>query len=378
VLDIDAPPRARDLVVDLNGAFVMPGLVNAHDHLELNHYGRLKGQGVYTNASSWIDDMRPALREDASIRRNMAHPLSARLFIGGLKNLLAGVTTVAHHNPWYREIRTSVPVRVVRRYGWAHSFLLETQPVGARGEPGGRIAERCRSTPDDIPFMVHIGEGVDDAAEEEFRRLDRLECVRANTLLVHGTALTRADWRRLIDRGGNLVWCPASNRFLFGRTVPVRGLLDAAAGSRTNVCLGSDSRLTGCRDLLDELKEARTAADVEAPELLRSVTTGPARALKLDHGGELRVGAPADLLVLPALSREPADALVSASRRDVQLVTIDGRPLVGAAALHRVFEARRVRTGTIAVDGREHLADAALARAIARCPIPEPGVACLS
>ncbi len=31
--------------------------------------------------------------------RNQAYPLAARLFIGGLKNLLAGVTTVAHHNP---------------------------------------------------------------------------------------------------------------------------------------------------------------------------------------------------------------------------------------------------------------------------------------
>ena len=80
VLDVDAPPRASDLVVDLNGAFVMPGLVNAHDHLELNHYGRLKLRERYENASAWIDDLRPALRSDPAIRENAARPLGALLF----------------------------------------------------------------------------------------------------------------------------------------------------------------------------------------------------------------------------------------------------------------------------------------------------------
>ena len=79
VLDVDAPPRASDLVVDLNGAFVMPGLVNAHDHLELNHYGRLKLRDRYENASTWIDDLRPALQTDPAIRENAAWPLGAHL-----------------------------------------------------------------------------------------------------------------------------------------------------------------------------------------------------------------------------------------------------------------------------------------------------------
>src|SRR5687767_15475851 len=87
-------PSVRDVVVDLGGAFVLPGLINAHDHLELNHYGALKPRERYENAAAWIDDMRPRLTRDASVRRNSAHPLAARVFIGGLKNLLAGVTTV--------------------------------------------------------------------------------------------------------------------------------------------------------------------------------------------------------------------------------------------------------------------------------------------
>src|SRR5207237_10820947 len=51
ILAIGEPPRIGDTVVDLDGAFVLPGLVNAHDHLELNHYGRLKFRETHENAS---------------------------------------------------------------------------------------------------------------------------------------------------------------------------------------------------------------------------------------------------------------------------------------------------------------------------------------
>ena len=34
---IGEPPRRGDTVVDVEGAFILPGLINAHDHLELNH-----------------------------------------------------------------------------------------------------------------------------------------------------------------------------------------------------------------------------------------------------------------------------------------------------------------------------------------------------
>ena len=94
VLSIGESPRRGDTVVDVGGAFVVPGLINAHEHLELNHYGPLKRRDRYDNATAWIDDLRPALRDDPSIRAGRRHPLAARLFIGALKNLLAGVTTV--------------------------------------------------------------------------------------------------------------------------------------------------------------------------------------------------------------------------------------------------------------------------------------------
>ncbi len=95
ILSLDAQARPGDLVLDLEGAVVFPGLINAHDHLEVNHYGRVKCRSVYENASQWVEDMRPRLRNDPALRAGQSHPLSDRLFLGGLKNLLAGVTTVA-------------------------------------------------------------------------------------------------------------------------------------------------------------------------------------------------------------------------------------------------------------------------------------------
>jgi cytosine/adenosine deaminase-related metal-dependent hydrolase len=376
VLDIDTPPRANDLVVDLDGAFVLPGLINAHDHLELNHYGRLKRKDRYENAKDWIDDLRPAIKSDPAILENKAHPLAARLFIGGLKNLLAGVTTVAHHNPRYREIGARFPVRVVKRYGWAHSLSFENHPVGANGEPGGEVLARCSATPTDVPFMIHVGEGVDAAAAAELSQLEELGCIRRNTVLVHGVALTPSDWYRVVHRGASLVWCPASNAFLFRRTAPIRLFLDACERSSAHICLGSDSRVTGARDLLDEIRAAAAVMPIAARELFRMVTTAPAHILHLHDAGRIAIGCPADLIVIPSQRSDAAEALLAASRRDLTLVMIDGRPLIGSPAFETVFGARRSKTHPIAIDGAERVAESTLARAIARCPISEPGLEC--
>jgi cytosine/adenosine deaminase-related metal-dependent hydrolase len=378
ILAVDAAPRTGDVVVDLDGAFVLPGLINAHDHLELNHYGPLKRKDRYENASGWIEDLRPALSGDPVIRSNMSYPLAARLFIGGLKNVLAGVTTVAHHNPRYRDIGWSFPVRVVKKYGWAHSFQLERQRVGARGEPGGVVRERCLATPADAPFIVHLGEGLDACAAAELRRLEEIGCLRANTVIVHGVAIEPSGWSRVLARGASLVWCPASNAFLFGRTAPIRRFLDESLESPLHVCLGSDSRLTGSRDLLDELRAGRRLTAIAPRELLRAVTTAPASVLKLDEAGRIEVGVPADLMVVPPLEDDAAEALLETSRRDVSLVTISGRPVIASPALRPVFAARRAAARPVVVDGVERLAESRLARAIARCPIKEPGIECRS
>ena len=374
VLSLGERPRQGDTVVDLGGGFVLPGLVNAHDHLELNHYGRLKGRERYENASAWIADMGQRLSSDPAVRVGRAYPLIERLFIGGIKNLLAGVTTVAHHNPFYPEMRRTMPIRVVRRYGWAHSFLLESRPAGARGEPGGDIAVRWQTTPPATPFFVHLAEGVDEEARGELPKLEALGCLKPNTVIVHGVAIDENGWRRVARTGAGLVWCPASNAFLFGETALVEPLVAGSDEARVTVALGTDSRVTGSRDLLDELREAKKALPVAPKLLLRMVTSEAAKLLRQPRAGRLAVGAPADLVVLPALAEDAGASLLQTTRCDVRLVVVDGRPLVGDPDFAPVFKARKVAVRPLRVDASPKVGDSGLVRRIAGCPIAEPGV----
>jgi cytosine/adenosine deaminase-related metal-dependent hydrolase len=367
------PPHHGDTVIDAGGAYVLPGLINAHDHLELNHYGRLKFRDRYENASEWIDDMRPRLDEPA-IREARTLPLTERLFVGALKNLLAGATTVAHHNPYYSELRRTMPIRVVRRYGWAHSFALEREPAGARGEAGGSIQQRWRRTAADTPFVVHLAEGVDEGAEQELERLERLGCLAANTVAVHGVAIDAAGFRRMAAADAGLVWCPASNIFLFGRTASVRTFVEAHRQRSPRIALGSDSRLTGAADLLDELRVARATRCASADELLSMVTTAPADMLRLRHAGRIAVGSPADFIVVPASGPTPAEALLQMTRRALGLVAVGGRPMVGDWKFASAFRARGNSARSLIVDGAPKLVDSGLARRIAGCPIREPGI----
>ena len=86
------------------------------------------------------------------------------------------------------------------------------------------------------------------------------------------------------------------------------------------IALGSDSRLTGARDLLEELN---AAAERVAPEaLVRMVTGSAARLLRLSDAGDLRPGNPADFIVVPPRGSDSGSSLVGLDRRGVRLVVI--------------------------------------------------------
>jgi cytosine/adenosine deaminase-related metal-dependent hydrolase len=198
--------------------------------------------------------------------------------------------------------------------------------------------------------------------------------LRRGTVLVHGVALTAGAWAQLVQRDVNLVWCPASNAYLFGQTIPARAFLDASPDAWSHLCLGSDSRVTGSRDLLDEMRAALTAEPVTPPEVLQMVTAAAARVLKLSDAGEIAVGQSADLLVIPGRYATAAESLVHTRRADVALVTVGGQPMVAERRFCAVFRACGVEARPITIDGTDHVAAAGLAREIARSPIQEPGV----
>src|SRR6202012_3104655 len=90
-------------------------------------------------------------------------------------------------------------------------------------------------------------------------------------------------------------WCPSSNLRLFAATAQVADLVRLG-----RVALGTDSRLTGAQDLLEEIRVAAQVSHLSANTLESLVTAASARLLRLSDRGVLEPHKRADLLVLPA------------------------------------------------------------------------------
>ena len=325
------------VVVDLEGRWLMPGLLNGHDHLDFSTFPLL-GRPPYANVYAWARDV-DAGAGDPSVTAALAVPLVDRLFLGGLRNLLAGVTAVAHHNPFHRSMaRDDFPVRVLQKYDFAHSPGLNP-----------RLRKTYRTTDRRIPWMIHAGEGTDEASRQEFGRLVEENVLRQNTVIIHGIAFGADEALRTAEARAALVWCPESNRRLYGSTADVALFL--AAGVK--VGLGSDSPVSGVRDPLSNLAAARGERVLDDEGLLRLATLGTAEATRLPVGG-LEGGDDADLLAVT--SRE---ALLAGDRRAVALVMVRGRRLYGEPRLMEAVEPAAV---SLRVEGVERRIEPELGR----------------
>jgi cytosine/adenosine deaminase-related metal-dependent hydrolase len=347
---------AGDRVVDLHGDRLLPGLINAHDHLHFNTLPPLEPTGHWHHAREWVSQVNLRRRTDPAFESRVAGARDGRLLIGGLKNLLSGVTTVAHHDPLYPFLLVEgFPTGVLTNYGWSHSLYID-------GEE--QVRNAYQRTPPDWPWIIHVAEGVNEEAADEFDRLDALGCLGSNTLVVHGIALDRAQRRRLEDAGAGLIWGPSSNTRLFGSTADVSEL---ARGGR--VALGTDSRFSGSRDLLCEINAARETSGLDAGALESMVTRDAAALLRVADRGALRAAARADLLVLPE-GMELSDA----SRADVRLVVLGGRALY-ADADYAAMLAPTTHWAAVRVDGRAKMLASGLVAALAAAALIEPSLA---
>lgn len=301
-------PALREHSVDLDGYLLLPGLINAHDHLEFGLYPNL-GRGPYVSCSEWSSDIQ---RNDrASIARQQSVPLDVRLWWGALRNLLCGVTTVCHHNPLHAELlKDDYPVRVVTNYGWAHSLAMDQ-----------RVREKFQATPDQWPFVLHACEGTDDASASEIFELEKQGVLNDRTILVHGLALTSEGIELLNRRAAALVWCPSSNQFLFGVTHTRRRL-----ASVQRLLIGSDSPLTAKGGLLDEVQIAHRQIGIPVDEVYRMLFERAAAVFRLHDGeGKIRPDTAGDVIAVRDLGLSPAETLANLTAADIELVIVRGR-----------------------------------------------------
>lgn len=179
-------------------------------------------------------------------------------------------------------------------------------------------------------FMQSIERPMRDCGRETpFGQLWRSGAIDGRWLLAHMNELDEEDFQILagLPRGGgpSVVHCPGSHRY-FGHTpFEFRRLHDMGV----NICVGTDSLAS--TDSLSLLGELRLLRKVEpwltGEQLLRTITTNPARALqRRGQIGQIAPGAFADLIAVP-LTHNVADIHeeIVAFDRPIPWMMIDGQ-----------------------------------------------------
>jgi cytosine/adenosine deaminase-related metal-dependent hydrolase len=302
---IQASERGED-AIDLGPAIAFPGLVNSHEHLEFNCYPAL-GTPPYSDFLDWSVQVH---RDHSTLVTEVeAVPRAARVKIGLLKNLLSGVTSVVHHGPKIPE-DPSLPIRVISNFDIVHSPELDP-----RGPWEFLKGWRRR------PIVAHLAEATTAESRRRALGLVRWNVFRRPLIGVHGVAFTGADFS-LLDA---LVWCPASNLFLLGRTADV-----AAASKVTTILFGSDSTISAPGTLWDHIRIARDLGGLSDRALFGALTIDALRFWNAT-GGE------SDFVVARRRDHDPWTAFYAINPADLLLVVSNGRVVLADEA---IIEAR--------------------------------------
>lgn len=336
----DLPAPGNRVEADLAKYLVIPGLVNAHDHLDFNCFPPFAPRRPYENASGWYADVRGAAYAD-TLRAVQSLPLKYRLLAGGFKNLLSGVTTAAHHNPSVRSVyRRRFPITVPRKVGYCHSLATDPRPAGSLPRNRAR------------PWVIHAAEGTDTAAAGEVSKLNALGCLNPASILIHCLGIDQSsDPTILSTTGASSVWCPTSNEFLYRAAAPVRSLRRHAT-----VALGTDSTISGGGGMLDELRAALGAEpDLGPAEILEMATSAGAALFRLSPAkGVITPGADADLALFRLPTAPGADPLLAPfEAQQPSLVVRGGVPLVAETAFRPLMEAMGLSPVPIDILGDE-------------------------
>jgi cytosine/adenosine deaminase-related metal-dependent hydrolase len=242
---------------DAGNALLMPGLVNAHCHLELSY-----ARGMLTPGrpiGEWLIELVATyLRRDfrASTRAGLKRPMATHVS------------------------ETRDEARYLFRMDGRMKALLEHFKAPAP------FARPPRLTP--IAY------------------LDRLGVLKPRVVLIHTNYLSIDDVARIARRGCSTVFCPGSHAFFGHRNHPVRRLLRAGVP----VALGTDSLASNSElSMLREMRLLREGYGIDAPTALRMATRHGAMALfgRRCRIGELRPGWAADLTCVAVRGDDPLE-----------------------------------------------------------------------
>ncbi len=333
--------------------FAFPALINVHDHLRGDYLPRVgpKEGNFYLNWSYWDNDLKSSIvyEERANITVEDCY------YLGAYKNLFSGVVTVNDHFPHELNdpLIPKLPIRVIKEYNLAHECSSYDLKWG-----DGIEVEHDRAVQRNEPFITHLEEGFDEESQRGIEILEDLNCLDKYDVFIHCIGFSDEDIKKTKRAGATVVWCPASNMFMFNVTCKIKKILQAGI----NVSIGTDSTHTGSINILEEMRYARKlyrrmyGEDLAAKDIVYMVTVNAARAFRMeDRIGSLESGKLADVLVIKANVSDPYEALVNAGMDDIELLLMEGSPIYGSYAFEELFRLRDVDYNRILVNGREML-----------------------
>jgi cytosine/adenosine deaminase-related metal-dependent hydrolase len=342
----DQPAAHESLeTIDHGSAAILPGLVNAHTHLELSWMrDRLPpGESMPAWAARLIALRRTVSRDPPGAIRDAVREVRAAgtSLVGDVTNTLAAYDLLADSDLAAAIFRELFGFNVDDPFGAVAGARLQFDALRAIGRLRPSIVPHAPysvspglfraivAAAGDQPVSVHLGESREEiqflqdgtgawrellgqlgAWNDAWRPpacgpveyLDRMGVVTDRLLAVHCTQLSPGELARLAHAGSTIVTCPRSNKWTGAGIPPLEQFF--ASGAR--VAIGTDS-LASVQDLnlFAELAAIRRLAPaVPAARIIAAATVDGAAALGFARElGTIESGTRADLIAV----RVPAD-----------------------------------------------------------------------
>ena len=344
-------------VVDVKDAWILPGLIDLHNHLGYNAlplWAEPKQKIAFRHHNSWTGA--PTYQADVGWPAALlvhAEPEAVLAYVQ-LRALVGGTTAIQGWPAANRE-----HVQVLRdideeKAGSTNKNLIRTSALTL---PLLELGKMAQAESKGSGFIYHCAEGQPGSVvAKEFTDVGNAGCLQKTFIGIHCNAISGDDWKRWApkEKVGAVVWSPFSNLWLYGKTTDI----PAARQQGVLVCLGSDWGPSGTKHVLGELKVARLASDkfgfgLKDEDLVAMVTSNPGDALARCWSrpfGRLVPGGFPDITILrPKGSGSVWSQVVAATEREVMLAVFDGKARYGDAAL--MSAAGASPSSTLTIDG---------------------------
>ena len=322
---------ARGRVEDL---CVLPGLVDAHVHLQIEPLARVERRFV-----PWVSAVLAARGEETAARQRAAVRTSIRQLLATGTTAVGEIDSTGQSRALlarsplggrcYRELvgfhlDGAAAVRLVRsrqargtsRFGPGLSphapYSVSADLFRQAAAASEHLAVHCAEVPEEQEFlrtgrgafaallsaMGRLPAGFRAPGVGAVRWLEQLGVLRATTQLVHCQELERGDAARIAAAGASIAVCPGTIEWFRRTPPPVPSWLRRGIP----VALGTDSRASNAGfSMIEELQRAcRFWPQLSPARLLAMATLHGGRALGDRRLGTLRRSGRADLLAVPA------------------------------------------------------------------------------